>query len=796
MNRAGPLFGTLRNGLSIPPEEDSIRHNEVMNRSKSLSLFGLVALMATSNPQARGQDADVMPSITTLDLLRLRTIREVDVDRSGRFAIIAIESFAATKPLDGPLRVGDYETRRHLFHVDLLEADEAPRQLTHGERIDSSPTISPNGREVAFVRAPAKPDDAEKEKPRGQVWVLPLDGGEARQITTLEHGAARPRWAPNGRSLLVDSQIPLDEIIALDGPPTWSPTRPGKKVHDESARLEAERNEIEPSPAGSLEQIRSWLEGNARASDPRVVDRIAFQGEQALEERTRLRQVFEVNVKPDGLAPRRIGRGAVSRFDAIYSVDGRQVIMAARSGEVHPDEILDSRIEQFTLEPPAIEKATVLLEMPGWSLSDPLPGPDGSLVAFTGSPVDEPFYRGRRLGLIPVTGGEPIWATDGASLSVDEFCWANEAARVLFTAPDRGAVPLLAASPATLEPVDLIRVRDGLPTQVGSFDAGGNALVWAESSASNPSVLRSRIADEDRVVYDANPWITERRISRPTEGWVDRPDGKRIQFWQLPPVGLEEGDQAPMVLAIHGGPSAMWGPGESSMWFEWQLAASWGFGVVYCNPRGSGGYGEEFQRANHQDWGPGPASDCLSVLDEACRREWVDASRLVVTGGSYGGFLTAWMVAHDDRFKAAVAQRGVYDLGTFFGEGNAFRLVEWAFGGQPFDERFREVMDRNSPFQDVARINTPLLILHGEQDLRTGVSQSAMMYRALKSLDRPVEYVLYPKAGHDLSRTGDPIQRMDRLDRILEFFTRFVSTGRSTPRVTISDGSAGEIPGP
>ncbi len=789
----------LRSGLSIPHDADPIRDNGVMIGPISFSFLGLVLLMATPALQAPGADTNVLPSITTQDLLQLRTIREVDVDRSGRFAIISIESFAATKPLEGVLRVGDYGIQRHLFHVDLVEVDSAPRQLTHGERLDSSPALSPNGLKVAFVRVPAKSEDGEKEKPRGQVWVLPLDGGEARQVTTLEHGAGRPSWAPDGRSLLVESTLSLEEIIAEDGPPGWSPTRPGKKVHDETDRLEAARNEIEPNPAGSLEEIRSWLEGNARARDPRVVDRIAFQGEQELEERTRLRQIFEVTVEPDGSSPRRIGRGAVERFDAVHSVDGRQVIMAARSGEVHPDAILESRIEQFTIEPPALETATVLLDMPGWALSDPLPGPDGSLVAFTGSPVDEPFYRGRQLGLMPVAGGEPIWATSGANLSVNEFCWANEAARVLFTAPDRGAVPLFAASPATLEPVDLIRVRDGLPTQVGAFDAGGNALVWVESSASNPSVLRSRIAGEDRMVHDANPWITNRRISRPTEGWVDRPDGKRIQYWQLPPVGLEEGDQAPLVLAIHGGPSAMWGQGESSMWFEWQLAASWGFGVVYCNPRGSGGYGEAFQRANHQDWGPGPASDCLSVLDEACRREWVDDARLVVTGGSYGGFLTAWMIAHDDRFKAAVAQRGVYDLGTFFGEGNAFRLVEWAFGGQPFDDRFREVMDRNSPFQDVARIRTPLLILHGEQDLRTGVSQSAMMYRALKMLDRPVEYVLYPKAGHDLSRSGDPIQRMDRLDRILEFFTRFVSTGRPTPRVAISEdsaGSAGGVPGP
>ena len=128
-----------------------------------------------------------------------------------------------------------------------------------------------------------------------------------------------------------------------------------------------------------------------------------------------------------------------------------------------------------------------------------------------------------------------------------------------------------------------------------------------------------------------------------------------------------------------------------------------------------------------------------------------------------------------------MAQRGVYELSTFFGEGNAWRLIEWSFGGQPFDPRFREVMNRNSPFLDVRRIRTPLLIMHAENDLRTGVSQSAMLYRALRVLERPVAYVLYPRAGHDLSRTGDPVQRMDRLDRMIEFFARFVDPGQPAP---------------
>ena len=139
------------------------------------------------------------------------------------------------------------------------------------------------------------------------------------------------------------------------------------------------------------------------------------------------------------------------------------------------------------------------------------------------------------------------------------------------------------------------------------------------------------------------------------------------------------------------------------------------------------------------------------------------------------------IVAHDQRFKAAVAQRGVYDLQTFFGEGNAWRLVQYTMGGWPFDPRYRQIIERNSPFTYVQRMRTPLLIIHASRDLRAGVVGSEMLYRALKALERPVEYVRYPDAGHDLSRSGDPRHRMDRLNRIVEFFERHVENTRPAP---------------
>ena len=218
------------------------------------------------------------------------------------------------------------------------------------------------------------------------------------------------------------------------------------------------------------------------------------------------------------------------------------------------------------------------------------------------------------------------------------------------------------------------------------------------------------------------------------------------------------------------------------MWFEFQLLCSWGYGVVYANPRGSTGYGSAFVRGNRQSWGDTPGRDVLAVADAVLLEEWVDPDQIVITGGSYGGYLTAWIVAQDHRFKAAVAQRGVYDFNTFFGEGREWRLVEQHMGGWPWQPAAQPVLKRESPFMLVNRIRTPLLIMHADGDYRAGVIQSQMLYRALKVLGRDVEYVRYPNANHFLSYSGDPHQRMDRLNRIIEFFERWVDNSTPTPR--------------
>ncbi len=741
-------------------------------------LTAIVTAACVTSFSAAGEEP-----IVTSDLLRIRTVSSIDVAPDGTKAVFAVRSIAvepAAADQDAEAQP-TYAYRSHLFLLDLFNPDAEPRQLTFGDRRDGSPSLSPDGRWIAFVRGDEDQDDGP------QCWIIPVDGGEARPVTNLEHGAGFPRWSPDGALILVSSEIPIDEI---DGTPPYPMERPKRQWKD------AEPNDdVTPKPDGTRQEIRAWLAANAKELNPDAISRLNFQGERRLRGLAGFDHLFVVDPDDPQMQATQITNGFFDHHSAAFMPDGQGIIYASnKAADQHPDRLRATQLWRMNVDG---SDDRLFLSVDGWSLSAPKPSRDGSLLAFSGQRTDEPTYRQRQLGLVAVTddsSAEPTWMTDESTFdaSVGAFRWRPNG-DLLFTAAQRGSFPLMMISFGLLEPVPLVDQINDIPIGVQTFDAGGGSIVYAVTSPVNPCRLMVRDGSGDRLAYDLNPWVAEKRLSMPQEGWISRPDGTRVQYWLMEPTNRDETKTYPLVLEIHGGPAAMWGPGESTMWHEFQLLCSWGYGVVYANPRGSGGYGYEFQRGNFQNWGEGPAGDVLAVVDEALRlHEWIDQKRLVVTGGSYAGYLTAWIVGNDHRFKAAVAQRGVYDLETFFGEGNAWRLVQWTMGGYPFDDRVRRIIERNSPITYVDRIRTPLLIMHASNDLRTGVSQSEMLYRSLKALNRPVEYIRYPNAGHDLSRTGDPTQRMDRLNRIIEFFERHVDNPRRAPQIQSEQHAGGE----
>jgi len=750
-------------------------------------VLAFVATVAAGGVGVNHAAAGDEPIVAT-DLLRIRTIESIDVARDGTKAVFSLKSIAETASDGGGADIDDgksarpaYEYRSHLYLLDLDDRDATPVQLTFGRRSDRSPRLSPDGHAVAFVRSDPGGGHGEHDD-SSQVWLLPLTGGEARPLTDFAHGAGSPVWSPVGNSIVVQSSIPLGD---LEDVPAWPLERPQRTWND-AARPDLDST-FEPAPDGTRAEIRAWLADNAEEHNPNVITRLDFQGERALREGYDFSHLFLVDASAEkpvaAKDATRLTEGAYDHRQAAFMPDGRSVVYVAKKIEdEHSDRVRESDLWIVDVDG---SNARPILSRDGWRFNSPRPSLDGTVVAFTARQLDEPMYRQTRLGLAPVRGDaegkEPIWLTDALDASVRSFEWMSARGSILFNTAIEGSFPLMTISPGLLEPALVY----GGDAGVHEFGVGGGTTVFTVTRPENPCVLMvSQPGEQDRVAFNPNEWVFDKKLSFPEQGWLERPDGTSVQYWIMPPTNLREGETYPLALEIHGGPTAMWGPGEATMWHEFQLLCAWGYGVVYCNPRGSGGYGYEFQKANHQNWGEGPAGDVLAAVDRALRKPWVDQERLVVTGGSYAGYLTAWIVGHDHRFKAAVAQRGVYELTTFFGEGNAWRLVDWAMGGWPWQSNIRPILQRESPFTHVRRIRTPLLIMHASQDLRTGVSQSEMLYRALKVLEKPVEYIRYPSAGHDLSRTGDPHQRLDRLNRIIEFFERYIDNDRPAPVVT------------
>lgn len=848
--------------------------------------------------------------IVITDLLKLQQLGDVALSPDGRQVAYTVQSIVPGEAEENGEPTYTYRTHLYLAPVD---GGTAPRQLTRGDRSASQPAWHPSGERLAFVR----PVDGTP-----QVFILPLTGGEAYPLTDFEHGATAPRWSPDGTKLLFTATLDDADVRALmDAAPPWPDERPGRAAGD--------TGDAEADPDGSLAEIRAWLARNARHGNPRVFNRLDLQGETDLAPQPTYRHLFVLHLDTTGVGPQPVTRGFYSFGGGAWMPDGERVVFSgARVADQHPDRVRDSDLYVAGLDGAA---PRTLLDLDGYALFDPQVAPDGHSLAFLARRLDDPGFAQTELGLLelPERGAAPELLTLDFDRSVGAPRWGPNGWHLYFTAPSEGDFPLfripayatppLSAAPAPDTPTadtltaapdslavadslaaapDSLAVTDSLAADtrttpaappgrqieqltgpalgVRSYDVGRASVFYVATRPANPYELYASSlsgAQERRLTAHNATWLAGKRLSTPTAHTLRR-DTLTIPYWVMRPASFEEGRTYPLLLQIHGGPAAMWGPGEATMWFEFQYFAARGYGVVFGNPRGSGGYGYAFQHANYQDWGTGPAGDVLAIADTAATLPWVDPDRQVVTGGSYAGYLTAWIVAHDDRFQAAVAQRGVYDLDTFLGEGNAWRLVPAHFGGYPWDDTrpepptdrplplpevarapeadglpagvasvvlgdaapldslaaaagppdtlraapdtllalgdttvvadtralspadttlaaadtlaapaaltpadtlsARALLIRNSPITYVDQIRTPLLIIHGDHDLRTGVIQSEMLYKSLKILGRPVEYVRYPDAGHELSRSGDPKQRIDRILRIYEFMARYV----------------------
>lgn len=707
--------------------------------------------------------AQTKKPIVASDLMKIVTTAGTQISPDGSKAVTVVVRKAVKND-------NEYYYTRHLYLLDLVGATP-PVQLTFGDKNDGQPAWSPDGKNIAFVRA-----DGEKS----QIWLLPMNGGEAHAITKEEYGARGPIWSPDGKKILFSASIPF---YAISGKTPWTYERPGRTQGDEPnfKNMKAdEKKKVSNSPDGSLEEVRAWLAKNMSESNPRVLLRQNLQGELNLQPDEDFTHLFIKTVGSDEKAVQ-ITSGFQNFNGAEWSADGKTILCQSRAYKLHPDRERDNDLWTIDVDSKA---AREFLTMPGYSVNNPSYSPDGTQILFYAVPNQNRHATQVQLAVVSATGGKPSVLTATFDRDVGNAIWSADSKSIYFAAQTEGDIPLYVI-PAKGGTISKLLGND---SGVNDFDMRGDKIVYSLTETKNPweLYLYNTKDKSNRAITQFNEsWMKDRQVSTPKEYWITRADGSKVQYWVQEPVGKKDGVKYPTILNIHGGPAAMWGPGIFSMWHEYQLENSWGYGLVYCNPRGSGGYGDKFKKGNFKDWGNGPASDILSALEDAItKHNWIDKDQLVVEGGSYAGYMVAWLVGHDNRFKAANAQRGVYDLTTFLGEGNAWNLVPNDFGGFPWDKEIRPLLDSESPYTYVDKINTPLLIIHGDQDLRTGVIQSEMLYKSLKIMNKPVEYIRYPKEGHELTRSGNPGRMMDHMLRVIEFFERYVKHPEPPPATT------------
>lgn len=691
--------------------------------------------------------------VKVTDMLKMKSIGGITLSSDGSKAAFTVTSIEP----DGDAK-WEYKYISHIWMVPT-DGSTAPKQVT-GREGAAQPAFSPDGRQLAFVRL---------VDGRPQVFLLPLDGGEGIQFTHYKYGAGTPKWSPDGKAILFSSSIPLKDFLkdSVLNPshaiPAWPLEKPG---FDKNQQLQP--GTAKPDPDGSLEEVRTYLENNVADKKAKVVTKLSFQDEMDVSTDIRFNHFFVMPVQGGG-APVEVTKGFYSFNSADFLPNGKQLVL---SGDIdslqNDDRSQESEIFLVNTDGTQLHK---LLGEEGKTFGAPAISPSGKWLAFQYGTTS--FVNIPALCIMPINGT----AKDIITIPVDRnkggLTWSNDEKYIYFTAQSNGGQPLYRADVKTKQAEQLTDVNSG----VIGFSLVNNKLVFSKTEVADPFDLYLADAAAKNPVrissfnYD---WLQQKQLSFPEKKTFTNDKGQTIEYWVMKPVNYQPGKKYPLLLNIHGGPSAMWGPGETSMWHEFQFFCSKGYGVVYCNPRGSGGYGLDFLRANINDWGTGPTSDVLTALDKAVALGWADTSKLLVTGGSYAGYLVAWIIAHDHRFKAACSQRGVYDLATFFGEGNAWRLVPNYFGGYPWEPKTKAILERESPITYVENITTPYIIFHGDNDRRTGFVQSEMLYRSLKVLGRPVEYVRHPGGTHELTRSGNNRQRIDQMLRTWEFFERWI----------------------
>jgi len=668
----------------------------------------------------------------------------------------------------------------------------------------SAPAMSPDGGRVAFTVQTINERD---DKYHREVWVVPTAGGEALRFTSPSTESSNPRWSPDGKLLLFTSprsggkgttwmlrmDQPGGEAFQQDNYPrgtsvtgdgklaVWSdadsmPTDSAKRHDDPYAKMLP----MARPPYGAITKPLD----PARFDGRHVYDMRYKSNDQGflpgLREARRWRPA-QIWAQPfDGTAKRRVTDTRYSHRNVTVSPDGQWVAFVA-DASLRPDSVVEMERDSIAQLPydkkrDDIDRNDVdvyVIPIGGGTPrkvatlmgaeSDLVWSPDSKRIAFIGRPGR---MKSARVYVVATGGGTPENVLGAYRYEPENIEWLPDG-NLSMTTSIGGSSALFRIDPVTKKMTQVLSGRRRI--NGASFDAAGKRVAFVATDLTHPTelfVANADGSDEKRLtsfndkVNAEIAWSDAERFTYTSVG------GLEIEGWLMKPYGYQPGKKYPLALYIHGGPHSAYGEN----WFdEFQNIAGAGMFVLFTNPRGSSGYGADFTYSTRGRWGAEDYQDLMKAVDIAAKRPDVDSTRMGVTGGSYGGFMTAWVETKTNRFRAAEADRMISEWTYWYGASDAQGLTEFEFYGKPWDNF--AMYDTLSPIRHVSRVKTPTLLVQSEDDFRTPIGNAELWFIALKKQGVPVELVRYPRSTHELSRSGEPWLLVDRLGRLRQWFS-------------------------
>jgi len=679
----------------------------------------------------------------------------------------------------------------------------------------SDPAVSPDGRQVAFTVTTVR---EEANKRHSEIWLAPVAGGAPSRVTSPGTESSNARWSPDGSLLLFTSKReggksttwalrmnqPGEAVEMPDYPggtatrdrrfTVWSDSVVPDTTADTTAKAKndpfAKMGAMARPPYGAVTQPLD----PARFDGRHVVDMQYKANNRGFLPGPRTARVWRPlqvwRQAFDGSPKRQLTRTNYSHFGAVVSPDGRWIAFTADTGlrsdsavrayrdsiaklpyDSARDERPDNEVDIFVMpadggEPRRVARLVGNESQLAWA-------PDSRRLAFVSAPHRT---KSDRLWVIAVDGGPPANLLGDWQYEPSSYAWLANG-DLTFSAAVGGRTALFVVSPKNHKLREIVGGRRR--TSGFSWDAARSTVAFVSTSLTKPTELHVARSDgtQERRLTSFNDslnariaWSDAERFTYPSVG------GLEIEGWLMKPYGWQPGRKYPLALYIHGGPHSAYGEN----WFdEFQNLAAAGMFVLFTNPRGSSGYGADFTYSTRGRWGAEDYEDLMKAVDIVSRRPDVDSTRLGVTGGSYGGFMTAWITTKSNRFRAAQADRMISDWASWYGSSDAQGLTEFEFYGKPWDNW--ALYDSISPIRHVERVRTPTLIVQSEEDHRTPMANAELWFMALKKQGVPVELIRYPRSTHDLSRTGEPWLLVDRLGRLRQWFSHWLKPESPAP---------------